>query len=241
MHYSRLPSSPCHVPSLPNNRDPQIDHVWWRVAMAGPEGMAHLTVANAGSPVATPVAAGAKPHPSFDDHGVIKMRPMAALLIEPGKLVKLSPGGHHIMLMGLKQPLKQGNIFQVTLSFATAGQMTATVTVEKAGVPMPRMDQDHIDGMGIAPMQSGGKPRAIAFGMLQADLRPMNASYALSWPPKPENWALEKLFECQKIQMRLPWREAALMVLKHQDDGRAPPTRSCLLRDVLVAAWTDSA
>jgi hypothetical protein len=45
------------------------------------------------------------------------------------------------MLSGLKQTLKQGNSFPITLSFAKAGQVTATATVAKAGATMPSMDQ----------------------------------------------------------------------------------------------------
>jgi copper(I)-binding protein len=40
--------------------------------------------------------------------GVMKMRPLEnGLVIEPGKTIKLAPGGYHMMLMDLKSPLKQ--------------------------------------------------------------------------------------------------------------------------------------
>ena len=137
----------------------QINHVWSRAAMAGHEGVVYLTITDTGSPdtltgVMTPVAAKAELHQSFDDHGVMKMRPVAALPIEPGKPMTLAPGGYHIMLMGLKQPLKQGDNFPVTLSFAKAGPLTASVTVEKAGATMP--STDHGD-MGNMPMPGNGK------------------------------------------------------------------------------------
>ena len=120
----------------------QVDHVWSRAAMAGHEGVVYLTITDTGTPdtltgITTPVAAKADLHESIDDHGVMKMRPVASLPIEPGKPVTLAPGGYHIMLMGLKQALKQGDSFPVTLSFAKAGQVTATATVEKAGAAMP--------------------------------------------------------------------------------------------------------
>ena len=53
----------------------------------------------------------------------------------------LAPGGYHIMLSGLKQSLKQGDSFPITLSFAKAGQVTATATVTKAGATMSGMDR----------------------------------------------------------------------------------------------------
>jgi copper(I)-binding protein len=80
------------------------------------------------------------------------------LPVTPGKPLMLAPGGYHIMLMDLKQPLKEGDSFPVTLSFAKAGQVTATATVEKAGAAaMPGMDQGSMGGMGKMPMQGGGK------------------------------------------------------------------------------------
>ena len=49
------------------------------------------------------------------------MRGVAALPIELAKPVMLAPGGYHIMLMGLKRTLEQGDRFPVTLSFVKAG------------------------------------------------------------------------------------------------------------------------
>ena len=44
------------------------------------------------------------------NNGVMTMRPLdKGLPIEPGKTVKLAPGGYHLMLMDLKTPLKQGD------------------------------------------------------------------------------------------------------------------------------------
>jgi copper(I)-binding protein len=131
----------------------QLDHVWSRAAIVGHEGAVYLTITDTGAPdtltnVATPVAATAELHRSFDDNGVMKMRQVPALPIEPGKPVTLAPGGYHIMLMGLKQTLKEGDSFPVTLSFAKAGPVTATATVQKAGATTP--DKDH-GSMGDMP------------------------------------------------------------------------------------------
>jgi copper(I)-binding protein len=138
-----------------------LDHAWSRAALAGHEGAVYLTIVGTGTGdtltgITTPVSAKAELHQSVNDHGVVKMRPVADLSIEPGKPVTLAPGGYHIMLMDLKQPLKQGDSFPITLSFAKAGQITATVTVEKAGAPMPT-DHGNTD-MGTMPMPGRGKP-----------------------------------------------------------------------------------
>jgi copper(I)-binding protein len=140
-----------------------VDHVWSRAAMAGHEGAVYLTITDTGAQdtltgVATPVATEAGLHQTIDDHGVMKMRPVASLPVEPGKPVTLAPGGYHIMLMGLKQALKQGDSFPVTLSFAKAGPVTATATVEKAGATMPSMDHGNMSGMGAMQMPGGKQP-----------------------------------------------------------------------------------
>ncbi len=137
----------------------QIDHVWARAAPAGHEGAVYLTITDGGAPdtltgVTTPVAAEAAVHQSIEDHGVMKMRPVGPLPIAPGKPVTLAPGGYHIMLSGLKQSLKQGDTFPITLSFAKAGQVTATATVAKAGTTMPA---GKMSGMGTMPMSGNGK------------------------------------------------------------------------------------
>jgi copper(I)-binding protein len=131
-----------------------VTDAWSRAAMAGRTGVVYLTITDSGAPdrltgASSPVAATAALHESFDDHGVMKMRPVAALPVQPGKPVALAPGGYHIMLEGLKQPLQPGQTFPVTLTFANAGPVTVTATVQKAGGGM-----DH-GSMGGMNMQGG--------------------------------------------------------------------------------------
>jgi copper(I)-binding protein len=47
--------------------------------------------------------------------GAMKMRAMPALELPAGKAVELKPGGYHVMLMDLKQPLKNGESVPLTL------------------------------------------------------------------------------------------------------------------------------
>ena len=140
-----------------------VGHVWSRAAMAGHEGAVFLTITDTGTPdtltgITTPVAAKADLHETINDHGVMKMRPVPSLTIEPGKPVTLAPGGYHIMLVGLKQALKQGDSFPVTLDFAKAGQVTATAMVEKAGATVPTMDHGNASGTGTMQMPGGKQP-----------------------------------------------------------------------------------
>lgn len=116
----------------------QVEHAWSRAAVAGHEGVVYLTISNAGKTdeltgASTPVAAMADVHETINDNGVMKMRPVKSLTIDQGKSVTLAPGGYHIMLMNLKQTLKAGESFPITLTFAKAGKITANAMVEKAG------------------------------------------------------------------------------------------------------------
>jgi len=63
----------------------------------------------------------------------MRMRPLAAIDIPAGQTGTLSPGGMHIMLLGLTQPLREGQSFPLTLSFDHAGPRQVTVAIEKAG------------------------------------------------------------------------------------------------------------
>ena len=67
----------------------------------------------------------------------MRMRPLTAMNIPAGQTVTLSPGGTHIMLLGLTQPLREGQSFPLTLSFDHAGPQQATVAIERAGAMGP--------------------------------------------------------------------------------------------------------
>ena len=67
----------------------------------------------------------------------MKMRPVAAIDIPASHPVTLSPGGMHLMLLGLTQPLHEGQSSPLTLSFGHAGPRQVTVAIEKAGAMAP--------------------------------------------------------------------------------------------------------
>lgn len=51
------------------------------------------------------------------------------LEIPAGETVELAPGGYHIMLMELAEPLEEGSKFDLTLTFEKAGEKTVNVEV----------------------------------------------------------------------------------------------------------------
>ena len=120
----------------------EVDNAWAGATPGKAEnGAAYVTIT---SPTAdrlvsasTPVAKKAELHTMSMQGMVMKMRPISGVDIPAGQAVSLKPGGEHIMLMGLNQPLREGQSFPLTLDFEKAGPRTVTVTVEKAGAKGP--------------------------------------------------------------------------------------------------------
>ena len=89
----------------------------------------------------SPVSATAELHNHIKDGDIIRMRQVPSIDVPAGGTVALQPGGLHVMLIGLKQPLREGETFPLTLTFAHAGAVTVEVPVKSAGemAPMPGM------------------------------------------------------------------------------------------------------
>ena len=130
--------------SSPNQGQSQIQvkDAWARATPGKAEnGAAYLTIVSPASDrltgVSTPVAKQAELHNMTMEGGVMKMRPLADVDLPANQPVTLKPGGTHIMLMGLTQPLKPGETFPLTLSFEKAGKREVAVAVEKTGAMGP--------------------------------------------------------------------------------------------------------
>ncbi len=116
----------------------ELGHPWSRaMPEASPSGAAFFSIRNTGKDAdtllsaSTPRAEKAEIHTHINDNGVMRMREVTdGVAVAPGATVKFAPGGYHIMLMGLKQPLKAGDRFPLTLKFAKAGSVTVDVQVE---------------------------------------------------------------------------------------------------------------
>jgi len=126
------------LPALAQTKTIEIDHPWAR-ASAGKTGAVYMTIKNTGDAddrlvkVETPAAERAQMHIEINDNGVMKMRPMPAIDVKAKAQATLQPGGMHVMLFGLKQPMKAGQTIQLTLTFEKSGTLDVTVPVEKAG------------------------------------------------------------------------------------------------------------
>ena len=80
---------------------------------------AQVTSAQGGKLVAasSSVADVVEIHEMAMDNNVMRMRPVTGLDLPAGKAVELKPGGYHVMLMGLKQQVKEGETVPVVLVF----------------------------------------------------------------------------------------------------------------------------
>jgi periplasmic copper chaperone A len=122
-----------------------ITQAWSRATPGGAKiGGGYLTIENKGAApdrligVAGEVAGKIEVHEMAMKDGVMTMRPLdKGLTIEPGKTVKLAPGGYHLMMFDLKNPLKQGDKVPVTLEFEKAGKVPVTLDVQGIGAQAP--------------------------------------------------------------------------------------------------------
>jgi copper(I)-binding protein len=135
-----------------------ITQAWSRATPSGAKvAGAYLTIENKGTAPdrliggSGNVAGRVEVHEMATENGVMKMRPLEkGLTIEPGKTVKLAPGGYHLMLFDLKGPLKQGDKVPVTLEFERAGKVPLSLDVQGVGAQAPgggdqmkKMQHDH--------------------------------------------------------------------------------------------------
>src|SRR5581483_10371974 len=94
----------------------EISHPWARAtAPTAPTGGGYLSIKNTGTmpdrlmSVSSPAAKTVQVHEMKMEGNVMRMRELdGPLEIKPGETVTLAPGGFHLMMMGLKAPLKQG-------------------------------------------------------------------------------------------------------------------------------------
>jgi copper(I)-binding protein len=94
----------------------------------------------------SPLAGVVEVHEMAMDKDVMRMRAVPALALAAGKTTEFKPGGYHVMLMDLKQPLKAGDTVPLTLVFEDAGKVRTSQTIQApvralgASADKPAMD-----------------------------------------------------------------------------------------------------
>lgn len=128
----------------------QIEHPWARASIGqAPNSAGFLSLENKGdTPDALIAAEGdvagrIELHTHINEGGVMMMRPVEKIEVPAHSTVKLEPGGLHIMLIGLKRRLEDGERVPLVLVFEKAGRVAVELAVEKLGAAM-----DHGKHMG---------------------------------------------------------------------------------------------
>lgn len=122
----------------------QVAAAWARATPgAARAGAAYLTLTNRGDRnrrivgAESDAARRAELHTHIMDGSIMRMRKLDGLDLPAGGKVVLQPGGHHVMLMGLRAPLKEGDSFGITLLFANGEKVPVSVEVMKLGAMGP--------------------------------------------------------------------------------------------------------
>lgn len=125
------------TPVLASSASVQVRKAWARPAPQGGNGAGYAVIANPGpkadklTGAASPVAARIEIHESMVMNGQAMMHPRpGGLAIPAGGSAQLKPGGFHLMMMGLKRPLRAGEHFPMTLTFQKAGKVQVEFVVQ---------------------------------------------------------------------------------------------------------------
>ena len=121
----------------------KVENAWARATVPGQKtGSVYVDLTSASSAalvaVGSPVAARAELHSMSMENGVMRMRALPKVDLPAGQTVKLAPGGLHVMLVDLKQPLKAGDKVPLTLSVQSSGTSLTTLKIDaevRAGAP----------------------------------------------------------------------------------------------------------
>lgn len=81
-------------------------------------------------------AASAELHEMKLDNNIMRMRAIDQLALPAGKAVTLKPGGYHLMLMGLKNQVKVGDVIPLTLVIENKDKKRQTVQVNVIAKPI---------------------------------------------------------------------------------------------------------
>jgi len=143
-------------PAFAQSSSIQVEAPWASATPAGAAtGAAYMTIENKSdvadrlTGAASDVAKTLQIHEMRVVNGTMRMREIAGGLPVPaGGSVVLKPGSYHVMLIGLKAPLKAGASFPLTLVFDKAGKVSVQVQVQAMGAT-----HDTTPGMGNMDMK----------------------------------------------------------------------------------------
>jgi len=151
----------------------RVDDAWIRATVKGQSGTGGFMILTASQPLtlvgfSTTVAAESELHEMAMDGSVMRMHAVQALPLPAGQAVELRPGmgGHHLMLMDLKQQLKEGDEVILTLKLRAPDGKSLTQEVK---VPVKSGAMTMAPAAAASDAQQGMKPKHMHQHMMQDD------------------------------------------------------------------------
>lgn len=127
----------------PAAKDIEAFDVWARTGIAGGNSAVYMMLVNGTGAddellsASSDVADAVELHLSqMGANGEMQMIPQASIPLAAGSKVEFKPGGLHVMLIGLRQDLKAGDEFELTLHFKDHADVTLKVIVKEAMMDM---------------------------------------------------------------------------------------------------------
>jgi len=126
----------CGTRSAPTIPRVEVHHSWARIADSGATSGAYMEIANNDTVAITLVgvttvdAGAAEVHETMQHDGMAHMMPRTELRIPAGDVVKLAPGGLHVMLIDVRRALVIGDSVRLRLRFSDSTSVAVTALVQ---------------------------------------------------------------------------------------------------------------
>ena len=115
----------------------EVSNPWMRPATKDGNGAVYFVLQNHSAAsdeltgVSSEIAQAVEMHESTMEGDVMQMHQVMSVPLKDREGIEFSPGGYHVMLIGLKQDVKLGDQIQVTLHFADHEDITISVPVQE--------------------------------------------------------------------------------------------------------------
>lgn len=114
-----------------------VDFVVREMAPGSERGVAYLSIENNSKEnlilnyVQSPRIDNIEVHQHLYENGMMKMREVRHLSIDPGQRLSMGPGGYHLMLFGVDKPFKEGESIEFTFEFQNRPAQTVMASVKR--------------------------------------------------------------------------------------------------------------
>ena len=115
----------------------KISNAWLKESIPGTEnGAGYLTLTNVGSNAVTLVGAttdaarATEVHQHIHQDGMMRMKRIPELIVEPNQTIVFQPGGYHLMLFGVKNAFRVGESIEFVLLFSDGDRVPFAAEVQ---------------------------------------------------------------------------------------------------------------